>query len=339
MDDPAAMTVGNGTPAADRFADAKSRSHHARILTSTVLLLVSAACSGGQTAGPPTSSTDSGRATTTTAPCKVTGEPATVAYRTIRGVAARLTALDVHPVAGRCDAPVVMWVHGGGYQVGDKRNQITDKVRLMNGQGWMLVSVNYRLTRPGEPGSAQFPDHFDDVAAAIAWVHDNIRDFGGDPTRIALLGHSAGADIVSNVAVNPTYLRAYDLEPAVLSCAGPLDTEGFDKAEAGTSDPDGERAQWSSALGNNPRYVEETSATKLVREGAGIPPMIGVVRGTDRRRRIEQAFLDSLREAGVEATSIDAASLTHEEVSSRIGAPGDDVMTAPLVDFLEGCLR
>ena len=42
-----------------------------------------------------------------------------------------------------------MWVHGGGYSVGDKKNQVADKVHLFNEHGWMFVSVNYRLTRPG----------------------------------------------------------------------------------------------------------------------------------------------------------------------------------------------
>ncbi|MFZ6005957.1 MAG: alpha/beta hydrolase [Actinomycetota bacterium] len=315
------------------------RIHVARVLAACALSLVLIACSTSPGAGPPTSSTDADRVTTTTAVCRVTGEPTTVVYRTIPGVTADLTALDVHPVAGRCDAPVVVWVHGGGYHVGDKANGIADKVSLMNGQGWIFVSVNYRLTRPGQPTSAQFPDHYDDVAAAVAWVHGNIEDFGGDPTRIALLGHSAGADIVSNVVINPAYLRGHDLEPATLSCAGPLDTEGFDKAAAGTSDPEGDRAQWSSALGNNPSYVEETSATKLIGQAASIPPIVGVVRGSARRRRIEEEFLEALRRAGVEVTSIDATSLTHEQVSSQIGAPGDDVMTEPLVEFLESCLR
>ena len=263
--------------------------------------------------------------------------PVTVAYRQITGIDANLTSLDIHPVAGVCAAPVVMWVHGGGYRIGDKEQQIRDKVRLFNDNGWLVVSVNYRLTAPGQPGSAQFPDHFEDVAASVAFVHDSIASFGGDPSRLALLGHSAGADIVSNVATNPTYLGGFGMELSDLRCAGPLDTEGFDKASAAADDPDGETEQWSSALGNEPDYVTTTSATLLVRPGAGIPPMIGVVRGTARRQSIETAFLDALEGAGVEATTIDARSLSHQQVNTAIGSAGDTVMTPPLVDFLGRC--
>ena len=159
----------------------------------------------------------------------------------------------------------------------------------------------------------------------------------GTRPRIALLGHSAGADIVSNVATNPTYLGGVGLGLDALVCAGPLDTEGFDKTASGADDPDGEKPMWRDALGNDPTYLTDTSATGLVRPGIGIPPMIGVVRGAPQRRQIETAFLSALDAAGVRTVSIDARSLSHNEVNSQIGAPGDTVMTQPLVAFLTTC--
>jgi len=269
--------------------------------------------------------------------CTTAGLPTTVAYKTVPGTAANLTSLDIHAPAGACAAPVLMWVHGGGYRTGDKKNQMDDKVRLFNGRGWIVVSVNYRLTVATDPATARFPDHYDDVADAIAWVHRTIGDYGGDPARIAVLGHSAGADIVSNVVTNPAYLQRQGLPLSTVRCAGPLDTEGFDKVAAGTDDPDGEQDQWQVALGNNPDYRTQTSATTLVRPGIGIPEMIGVFRGTLRRQQIETAFLDAVRAAGIAATTIDARSLTHGEVNSRIGASGDTVMTTPLLWFLTRC--
>lgn len=119
---------------------------------------------------------------------------------------------------------MVVWVHGGGYRIGDKANQVADKRRLFNARGWIFVSVNYRLTVAGVPGSAHYPDHFRDVAAAVAWVRRHIGARGGDRTRVALLGHSAGADIVSNVTVNPRWLRERRLSLRAVRCAGPLDT-------------------------------------------------------------------------------------------------------------------
>ena len=272
--------------------------------------------------------------------CMHVQAPTTVAYTTIPGIDSNLTSVDIYsPAAARCDAPVVMWVHGGGYQIGDKRNQIRDKVKLFNDAGWILVSVNYRLSVPGQAHQVGFPDHYTDVASAVAWVHDHIASYGGNPTKIALLGHSAGADIVANVATNPAFLQQVGLDLTAIRCAGPLDTEGFDKATANTSDPDGERQQWKQALGNNPDYITATSATLLVKPGIGIPPMIGVVRGTPQRQQIETAFLAALGANGIETITIDARTLTHAEVNANLGAPGDAVMTAPIMTFLTECFK
>ncbi|MFN8027699.1 MAG: alpha/beta hydrolase [Acidimicrobiia bacterium] len=258
---------------------------------------------------------------------------ATVQYRKLGGVPKDLTSLDVHTDKGLCAAPVVVWVHGGGYHQGDKTGAMADKVRLAREQGWVLVSVNYRLTRAGATWSAHYPDHYDDVAHALAWVRDHIDEYGGDPDRIALLGHSAGADIVANVVTQPSYLAAVGMEPADLACFGPLDTEGFDKTQAGPL----EQRQWQDSLGNAPDYRTDTSATLLAQADAGIPPVIGVARGTPGRRAIETAFLARLADLGVPATTIDAAGISHGQVSQSIGAPGDTVMTPPLVAFLDDC--
>lgn len=279
-----------------------------------------------------------GRTVAADAACAGSGARSTEVYRELPGVDPDLTSVDVYPVAGACHAPVVMWVHGGGYRIGDKSQQIQDKVKLFNEHGWILVSVNYRLTDPGQRGSAQYPDHYDDVASAVAWVSGHIAEHGGDPSRIALLGHSAGADIVSNVAVRPQYLAEQGLKLSALRCAGPLDTEGFDKTAANADDPDGEKQQWADALGNNPNYLGDTSASRWIRPGSGIPDMIGVVRGDETRQRIETEFLAKLKAAGVRTVGIDARSLSHKEVNHNIGAAGDTVMTAPLVDFLQHCL-
>lgn len=265
--------------------------------------------------------------------------PTTVAYQTIQGVDPNLLSLDIYLPANSCNAPVVMWVHGGGYTNGDKTNQISNKKRLFNQQGWILVSVNYRLTKPGQPYSAKFPDHFLDVAASVAWVNANIARYGGDPTKIALMGHSAGADIVSNVVTNPTYLAQQGLGLNAVICAAPLDTAGFDKTLPSNSSADNEKIQWKNALGNNPNYLSETSATLSIKPGIGIPPMIGVVRGNQQRQQIETDFLVRLKSAGIPATTINARSLSHAEVNKQIGAPGDTVMTQPVMSFLNRCFQ
>jgi arylformamidase len=261
----------------------------------------------------------------------------TFAYRTVSGVARDLTSLDLYVPPKRCrrkeGAPVVVWVHGGAYRVGDKAQQVASKVALFASRGWVVASVNYRLSRPAA-GAAKYPDHYDDVATAVTWLRHHLRRHGGNPRRLALLGHSAGADIVSNVAVNPTYLANHGQRLSALRCFAPLDTAGFDKPSASAR----EQVQWRVALGNQPGYRTLTSATLIARAGVGIPPALTVYRGSVGRQRIENAFATRLRSLGVPTTLVDARTLTHGQVSQRIGAPGDTVMTPPLMTFLKGCL-
>ena len=289
------------------------------LVVAVLVAATSAACSSAGPAPDAAPAED-----TSVAPVYATaGGVTTVAYRTVDGVDPDLTSLDVHMPAGACAAPVVMWVHGGGYQKGDTANAVDDKVVLFGEHGWLLVSVSYRLTDPGSPTSAGFPDHADDVATAVRGCTRDIAGLGGDPARIALLGHSAGADIVANVATDPDHLARSGLGLDALALRRSARHRGVRQGRGGRRGPRRRADQWQLALGNEPDYLERTSATRLIEPGIGIPPMIGVVRGSPQRQQIETGFLAALDAAGIASTTIDARSLSHEEVNRRIGAPGD----------------
>jgi len=268
-------------------------------------------------------------------------KPSTFSYKTVSGVDRNLTSLDLYMPSKSCrkgkQPPVVVWVHGGGYQTGDKSNgAMLVKAALFNSQGWALVSINYRLTDISKPNPWRWPTHYEDAAAAIAWVKKNIASKGGDAAKIALLGHSAGADIVSNLATQPTYLAKYRMSPKDLRCQGPLDTEGFDKGSSSDSD----KPMWTNALGNAPDYQRTTSATLIARRGVGTPKAVVALRGTKSRIAIGNAYVAKLAEIGVSGNvAINAGPLTHAEVNTRIGQQGDSVMTPPLISFLKTCLR
>ncbi len=107
--------------------------------------------------------------------------------------------LDLYyPPGADCDAvPVVVWVHGGGWRVGDKANGMEDKVRQWTDAGWAVASVNYRLTDAQAPVDDRIvaPSHNEDVAAALSWLAKEAPARGIDPERMAVVGHSAGAAI------------------------------------------------------------------------------------------------------------------------------------------------
>jgi arylformamidase len=257
-------------------------------------------------------------------------------YRKVSGSDPNATSLDVYPTAKACPAPVVVWVHGGGWQVGDKTNDQRDKVRLFNGLGYTYVSVNYRLTDRADAEPDRYPVHEQDVAAAVAWVREHIERYGGEPDEIALLGHSAGAQIVALLATDERFLDRHDLGLDAITCVAPLDTEGFDVTTAATAG--GRQSQiYQSAFGTDPIVWQDASALEHVEPGKRIPEMLLVLRGTANRRAAVETFTGALRDAGVDVTSIDVGSYSHAEVNRQIGVRGEQVITPALTSFLEDC--
>jgi arylformamidase len=305
------------------------------------LAMFVAACDGGDSGSDAASDPEASAASASTrgptpsGSCPEGSRPVPgIAYENVPGVAPDLVSLDVYPPDHGCPAPVVIWVHGGGWSIGDKRNQMPDKVELFNDAGYVVVSVNYRLTDPASPDPVRYPTHDEDVAAAVAWVHDHIAGYGGDPARLALLGHSAGAQIVASVATDARFLGAHGLGLDALRCAAPLDTEGYD-----VSGPAGAGIGiYRNAFGDDPATWADASPQSHVAPGKGIPPFLLVERGTLARRRAAETFAQHLRDAGVAVTMVEARGLTHAQVNSQIGAPGDTVITPPLSTFLADCL-
>jgi acetyl esterase/lipase len=124
------------------------------------------------------------------------------------------------------DAPLVIFVHGGGWKRGDKRNATgTDKVMHYTGLGYAFASLNYRLVP-----AARVEDQAADVANAIAWLKANASRLGFDGRRIVLMGHSAGAHLSALVGTDPRYLRAAGLDLDDLDGVIPLDGAAYDVA-------------------------------------------------------------------------------------------------------------
>ena len=119
--------------------------------------------------------------------------------------------LDVYSPKDVKDAAVVIFIHGGEWTKGDKA-AVSFKPRFFNENGIVFVSVNYRLS-PAD----KHPAHVSDLAAAIRWVRDHAQEFGADPRKIVLMGHSAGCHLATLVTLDPRYLAREKLEPKDLA--------------------------------------------------------------------------------------------------------------------------
>src|SRR5262245_38384904 len=104
--------------------------------------------------------------------------------------------LDVFSPKNAKNLPVVFWIHGGGWQAGDKTD-VQIKPQVFMDKGFVFVSINYRLLP-----SVEMATIFRDVAKAVRWVHDHIAEYGGDPKRLLVMGHSAGAQLAALICTD-----------------------------------------------------------------------------------------------------------------------------------------
>ena len=130
--------------------------------------------------------------------------------------------IDVYVPAGAHQAPVLFMVHGGAWMLGDKASArvVANKVAFWLPKGYILVSVNYRL-RPPDPLR-----QVEDVAMALAFVQAQAASWGGDSAHLVVMGHSAGAHLVSLLASDPSIAGAQGAKPWLGTVA--LDSAAMD---------------------------------------------------------------------------------------------------------------
>src|SRR5687768_13460300 len=130
--------------------------------------------------------------------------------------------LDVHAPKGAKGLPVVFWIHGGGWQTGDKKD-VQVKPQAFNDKGFVFVATNYRLLPAVDMATI-----VRDVARSIRWVHDHVAEHGGDPKRLFVMGHSAGAQLAALVCTDERYLKAEGVPLDAIKGCVPVDGDTYD---------------------------------------------------------------------------------------------------------------
>jgi acetyl esterase/lipase len=129
--------------------------------------------------------------------------------------------LDVYRDRSRpTGRPVLVYVHGGGWVVGDKREQGRPLMLHLAAHGWVCVTVNYRLSP-----KATFPDHLVDVKRAIAWTRAHAEEYGGDPSYLVVAGGSAGGHLAALAALtadDPSYQPGFEEDDTSVDACVPI---------------------------------------------------------------------------------------------------------------------
>ena len=248
--------------------------------------------------------------------------------------------LDVYAPPAAKNLPVVIWIHGGGWQTGDK-SSVQEKPKAFAAKGFVFVAMNYRLLPQVAMG-----DIVRDVAKSVGWVHQHIAEHGGDPKRLFIMGHSAGAQLAALLCTDEKYLKAEGVSFAEVKGCVPVDGDTYDvpeiiavaaarrKAE-GKPDPKfGHREKFGT-----PEQHREYSAITHVARDRGIPPflLLHVADHPDVTAQAER-FGKALKEAGVLTTVFGAKDTNHTNINANLGVEGDP-STKALWEFVATCLK
>jgi acetyl esterase/lipase len=197
-------------------------------------------------------------------------------------------------------APVMVYIHGGAWMIGEKREQGKPMMYELVARGWVCVAINYRLSP-----KATWPDHIVDAKKAVAWVKEHIEDYGGDAAFVAVSGGSAGGHLCALLALSsgdPTFQPGFEDADTTVQAAVP-----FYGVMDLTSSPDGsaifgpgllamlEKRVMKTKESERPELFRDASPTYRVRADA--PPFFVLQGVNDTLVPVESArvFVERLR--------------------------------------------
>lgn len=250
-------------------------------------------------------------------------------------------ALDIYAPPNAKNLPVVFWIHGGGWQTGDK-SDVQVKPQAFMDKGFVFVSTNYRLLPAVDMGTI-----VRDIARSIHWVHDHIAEYGGDPKRLLVMGHSAGAQLAALICTDERYLKAEGLSLSIIKACVPVDGDTYDvPAIIETAE-----TRWRvhglppakfghrEKFGNDPEKHRDFSAVTHVAKDKNIPPFFLLhVAGHPDTTAQAVRLGNVLKDSGIPVTVFAGKETTHNKINADLGK-SDDPATKALFEFLDNALK
>jgi acetyl esterase/lipase len=244
--------------------------------------------------------------------------------------------LDIYTPANAKNLPVVFWIHGGGWQTGDKAN-VQEKPAWFTKKRFVFVAINHRLLP-----EVTMDVLVRDVAKAFGWMHKHIAEHGGDPKRVLVGGHSSGAQLATLICTDDRYLKAEGVSFTSLIGCVPVDGDTYDipaiieTAETRRRVHHEPQAKFGhrEKFGNEPAKHLEFSAVTHVAKGKGIPPFL-IVHVADHPDNSAQArrLAAVLKEAEIPTTVFGGKETNHSKINAFIGTDGD-ATTKALEEFV-----
>jgi len=223
------------------------------------------------------------------------------------------------------NAPLILFVHGGGWARGTKENATGEaKVRHFTQLGYAFASIDYRLVP-----QARVEDEADDVARAVAWVIAHKAELGIDGRGIVVMGHSAGAHLAALVGTDPKYLKAHGVPMGMLAGVILLDGAGYDVPMQIDAAGPLLRRMYEQAFGLEPgRQMALSPITHVAAPNARAFLILHVERADSERQ--SNMLAAALRKAGTLAEVSKIEDSSHMRLNRGLG--GEDDAATALVD-------
>ncbi len=241
-------------------------------------------------------------------------------------------ALDVYAPAEGKGRPIVFWIHGGGWQGGDK-SEAHAKPRAFVDRGFVFVSTNYRLLP-----EATIKEMAGDVAKAIRWTRDHARENGGDPDAFIISGHSAGAQLAALVCTDERYRKAEGLSFSIIKGCIPVDGDTYDVPLQIATVEERRATAYKKKFGDE-ESQKNLSPITHVAKGKNIPPFLILHVAEHPETKLQsQRLARALEEAGVKARAFPAEGKNHGTINSELGLTGDGPSKV-MFEFIDEALK
>ena len=229
-----------------------------------------------------------------------------------------LQKLDLVVPAGAAHAPLLLFIHGGGWSIGDKRMGEGLKASHFTAAGWAFASANYRLVP-----QATVEQQAADIASAIAFARAHAAENGLDPDRIVLMGHSAGAHLAALVGTDPRYLAAAGVPMAAVRGVVLLDGAGYDVAKQILFPGNLVAPMYDAAFGKDPARQAALSPTlNAAAPNVAAWPILPIEKRADSGPQSRE-LAAALTRAGDRATVVPVPDKSHRTLNMELGTAGD----------------
>lgn len=217
----------------------------------------------------------------------------------------------VYTPEGKGPFPVIVYFHGGGWVVADINTYDATPRAMVLGTGAIVVSVEYR-----HAPEFKFPAAHDDAWTAYAWVVENAQTIGGDASKVAVAGESAGANLAANVALMAKERKAtLPVYQALVYPIAGVDTNTPSYLENAAASPLGKAdMEWffDKALASKDQMSDPRLDLVHRTDLEGLPPATVITAQIDPLRSEGQAYAENLKTAGVKVDAVNFDGVTHE---------------------------